>query len=263
MSINQTVDNIDPLIIYMPGPWYEGSPSDDPLASRYSNDGTFTLSNSTGAAVTFTFDGTGVWLFGALRPNHGHYSVQLDGGTLISYDGWANPEQFQAVLFSAINLPQGSHTVVLSNAGNTSYPYLDVDFITWETEMGSVLEDTDPSFVYDSPSLWTTQPPNVDQFHGGTGHVTNGNQSSTTLTFEVCSFVQVFGSVDNNHGPYTVQVDNGTTASYNANKQNFVPNVLLYSGTFADGKHTIKLTNTPEEGGQYLAIDYAVVSSPR
>lgn len=49
------------------------------LNPSYSNGGTFTLTNATSATATFEFNGTGVWLYGAKRPNHGTYSVLMDG----------------------------------------------------------------------------------------------------------------------------------------------------------------------------------------
>lgn len=57
------------------------------LYPSYSNDGTFTLTNAASATAIFEFNGTGVWLYGAKRPNHGTYSVTLDGVNMGNMSG--------------------------------------------------------------------------------------------------------------------------------------------------------------------------------
>lgn len=46
--------------------------------NSYAN-GTFTLTGDAGATMKFSFFGTGVWIWGAKRPNHGYFTVTIDG----------------------------------------------------------------------------------------------------------------------------------------------------------------------------------------
>lgn len=86
----------------------------------------FTLTKSAGATATFTFNGTGVQIFGAKRGNHGAFTVNLDGAITNENGQSSDPGIFQTALFSTSNLPQGLHTVVLSNPGTN---FLDIDFV--------------------------------------------------------------------------------------------------------------------------------------
>lgn len=109
---------------------------------RYSNGGTFYLTQIYGASASFSFNGTGVWIFGAKRPNHGPYNITLfsgDGasssssGNVASFTGNGASAQpiFQTPLFIAKDLPQGMHEVVISNAfTQAGNDFLDIDFVS-------------------------------------------------------------------------------------------------------------------------------------
>lgn len=62
-----------------------------------------------------------------------------------------------------------------------------------------------------------------------------------------------------NGGPYTVQVDGGSSMTFDAKSEYLTPQTLLYrcSG-LGPGPHRVRVVNTPFSG-QTLSIDYAVV----
>lgn len=94
--------------------------------------GTFTKNNVTGGTATLTFDfnGTAIWIYGAKRTNHGTYSVQIDGATFSDLNGNAN-DLFQQSLFNTSTLSQEMHTVKLTNtATSTTDPYVDIDMVS-------------------------------------------------------------------------------------------------------------------------------------
>ena len=103
---------------------------------RYDNNGTFTLTTVYGATATLTFNGTGVWIYGAKRGNHGPYNTTLDG-SVSTDDGFFDGDLFQQVLFSAMELDGTTpHTVSITNSPtDTEGPYLDIDsvrtFMIW------------------------------------------------------------------------------------------------------------------------------------
>ncbi|KAK0195177.1 hypothetical protein F5146DRAFT_274773 [Armillaria mellea] len=84
---------------------------------------------------------------------------------------------YQALLFSSITLEQGFHELVLTNKGADDHLFLDIDFIAWQTNIGSVneslvvntVQDRDPSFIYSPPSAWSSSPEHSDFYFGSTG----------------------------------------------------------------------------------------------
>lgn len=117
----------------------------DWFSSRYQDD-TFIITSQNGSA-SFAFKGTGVWLFGAKRINHGNYSVTLDDTSPQVFDGNdANGKEqtavarplcligpvgkFQTLLFGASSLSHDNHNVVVTNLPiNVNKSFVDLDFV--------------------------------------------------------------------------------------------------------------------------------------
>jgi len=90
--------------------------------------GTFTTNNVTDGSATFNFNGTAVWVYGANRPNHGSYTVQVDSATYSGFNGAGN-NLFQQSLFNMSSLSQGAHSVKLTNTASGSL-YVDIDMVS-------------------------------------------------------------------------------------------------------------------------------------
>ena len=83
----------------------------------------------------------------------------------------------------------------------------------------------------------------------------------TTLTF-VGDAVQIFGTVGPQVSPYTVELDGGATATYNATKYaNYQQVLLYYADNLGSGSHSVKITNQPSLSGESLNINYALVDT--
>ncbi|KAF9462269.1 hypothetical protein BDZ94DRAFT_1166160 [Collybia nuda] len=265
-SLTTTIEDTSPLISYSPE-WTAGSSADNE-ASRYSQS-SFTLTSTSGAVASFAFNGTGVQIFGAKRGNHGSFQVKVDDTLFPSISGnAADPGLYQQQLFSTTTLNQGLHVVTLTNQEKA---FVDIDFITWQTNMGTeadkifvnTFQDTDPSFTYlpDGPD-WSTNPDKIGSFMGGSGHTTSTPGASFTYTFKVCSpnRVSLFGPVSPDGSMYSVQVDGGRVQKFAANKTSYVPQTLLYhADSLGSGEHHLKLSVQPVSAGQVFAIDYATV----
>jgi hypothetical protein len=79
------------------------------------------------ASASFSFNGTGVYLYGAKRGNHGSYSVSIDDRVTPGLNGDGG-DQYQTLLYGKSDLPYGLHRVVVTN---TAAPlWLDIDFVT-------------------------------------------------------------------------------------------------------------------------------------
>ncbi|KAJ6542738.1 hypothetical protein B0H19DRAFT_1267956 [Mycena capillaripes] len=266
-SKNFTIDNVNPLIQYSPlDAWTEGSKTLDPLASSYSNNGTFTLCTTQGSSATFTFNGTRVYVFGAKRPNHGPYSITLDGvPTLL--DGFSNDPVFGTLFVSDV-LPQAQHKVTLTNqVTDPNKQFLDLDFITWTTTVSDqgeskTLEDTAPAFTYQPSTSWNTDLSTslLTGFSGNNGHFTGTAAASATISFSG-NFITVFGAVGPTISAYTVELDGVAAGTFNGTKAAYTAQVALYAATgLGAGQHTLQLTSKPAVGGQVFAVDFAQVS---
>ncbi|KAG9074396.1 hypothetical protein FS749_014056 [Ceratobasidium sp. UAMH 11750] len=266
MPYNVTIDDISPLITYT-GQWldsYRLPPTADQFVNRYWGE-TFHSSQTDGSQMSLTFNGTAIYIFGAKRGNHGHYIVTIDNDKAQTFDGYA-PKQldgtdgvFQVPIFAQTGLPDGLHTVVLTNDGGADgdRPFVDIDFITWTSneEAHSNITLDDGAFTYTTPSVpWSTSSIYVGDYYNKTEHATNVAGATASLTFEGTGFY-LYGGTLNDHGQFSVAVNdhapvvlNGSTNGYHSR----VP--LYYADGLGEGTHKLVVTNT--QSGTWLDIDY-------
>ncbi|KAL1720434.1 hypothetical protein EV715DRAFT_289397 [Schizophyllum commune] len=264
-SQNFTIDNVSPLISYTPaGQWRPGSASSDNLANKYSDGGTFIVTDTAGSKATFSFNGTDIYIFGAKRDNHGKYTVSLDGGSSNEFDGYSKDAIFQVPLYTAGSLDASKmHTVVITCEEDY---YMDIDFITWTAKIGkdteppqTTIQDTNSDFEYSG--TWTTSSddiPSLSEFKGGTAHQTRDSDSYVTLNF-TGQAIDLFGGVGPQRGPYTVQLDGGEEQTFNATNDNVGVQIMLYhADNLGGGEHSLRVANAPANTGDGLVVDYAV-----
>lgn len=89
------------------------------------------MTTTFGASASLSFNGTGVWIYGAKRSNHGPYNVTLDGTTYFD-NGYYDGQVFQQILFSAVGLDGTTpHLVTIANSRvDAIRPYLDIDSVS-------------------------------------------------------------------------------------------------------------------------------------
>ncbi|KAF8552501.1 hypothetical protein OG21DRAFT_1415960 [Imleria badia] len=262
--VTNVIDDKSPLILY-DDTWLPGTAQYDTYAADYYL-GTFTTNNVTDGLATFNFNGTGVWLYGANRPNHGSYIVQVDSATYTNLNGAGN-NLFQQSLFNTSTLSQGMHSIKLTNTASGSL-YVDIDMIVWQSQVGNTndqlvtekVQDTDSRFQYQEPA-WDTSSSSINfaLFNNGTGHITQTYDATVTFTFTVSEVVSLFGTSGPSNGPYSAQLDSGQTVQYNAST--IYPTnygvMIYYADNLGPGSHKLVLTNLPATSGQSLSIDYA------
>jgi hypothetical protein len=268
MSVfNLTVEDSSPLITYAPAGAWSDSPSSDPLLSNYSAS-CFHTTSTAGATATFTWNGTGIWVYGALRQDHGHFQANLDGGPVSTFNGFAQNATMKFNLVHASGFAMGLHTLVLTNSpesGDQATGF-DVDFIVVQTELPPstspttvTLDDAAPELSYlPSSSAWTTN----DQafFFNKTSHVTQTPGALMSFEFTGES-VAVHGSMSQNHAPYTVSVD-GHKTLYTPSVSSVHASTMLFLGSnFGPGVHQLTITNDAQGTGDYLDVDYLQVFS--
>lgn len=255
-----TIQQSSPMIRYdPPSSWRTGTADSDSLYSNYSDGMRVALDDR--ASATLEFYGTAIQIYGALRPNHGTFEVELDGETTAG-DGFAEEHetQFQVPLFETNDLVNGAHTITFRNTGSEPGRLLnDIDLIRWTTvvpetsaEVRIEAEDTN----WDNDGSWG----NTNS--GGTGFHTTVEQGGAT----VCRFegqaLQLFGIVGPDTGVFTVNVDESPNnfRTINGSYENVVYGVLLYSvDSLGYGQHTMRIRNGAEGSRGRVDLDYFVV----
>ncbi|KAF8580191.1 hypothetical protein K439DRAFT_320406 [Ramaria rubella] len=261
---NFTFQEASPLIVYT-GFWTEGNPANDSLYSDYS--GSFRVTNSTDATATLNFNATGISLFGALRPNHGNYSVNLDHNAVDSASGNGN-NIFKASLWEAYGLSYEPHVVDLINIPSGSGPYLDLDFVQIERQIGddggtihqNTLDDTS-IFVHYSTGPWQSFSES-----NGTTHQSISPNSQFSIAFQGCC-IELYGLYAN--ADYEVSLDGQAPVPMHGmdvtlDPSMWHPNTLLYmmDGLPQNINHTVDLNtlgSTSQDRPFYF--DYAIVRS--
>ncbi|KAL1675917.1 hypothetical protein EV122DRAFT_253554 [Schizophyllum commune] len=275
-----TIEDTSPIISYSPE-WSPGDSSQDDSASQYSS-GTFMATNSMGATISFTFNGSAIAIYGSKRFNHGRYQIKIDGDFVTEQDGHADPDQFQQELFSADDLDAGLHTVELTNL---EQKFVDVDYVAWTSSIGDsskvqditvqTYQDTDEAFAYDAN--WSTKVSNAGTFLGGTGHTTSTTGSTAHFTFTGAG-VTLYGPVGPSFGSYSVLLDgipisseNGTQLAHTSNANELgalsanktrasATQVLFHASGLANGEHVLDIVAESDEG---VAVDFALTYTPK
>ncbi|KAF9453635.1 hypothetical protein P691DRAFT_579221 [Macrolepiota fuliginosa MF-IS2] len=263
-----TVDDASSIFNWSPpSAWIPATSNHDRFISSYYQ-GTAMATNTTNATVSFTFFGNSIKIYGGKRGNHGPFQVQVDDKVYDEQDGFApDPGVFQWMMFSANasdGLKDDHHNVTVSNRGAAAF--LDIDFVTWETECGNpgegvlvgTVQDTSETIKY-SPSGgdWKTTPDNLGTYSGGTGHVSTQVGSTIEYSFTGCA-IALYGPVDPNGAPYSVQFDEESAQNFSILTSRYIPQSLLYyRGGIKQGTHMIKVTHKGDAAsGKALAIDY-------
>ncbi|KAI0664680.1 copper radical oxidase [Cubamyces menziesii] len=108
----KSYDSSSPLLHYT-GTWSES------FSSAYVQKSIRSTSEA-GAAMTFTFTGTGIEWFGNQDKRHGVAQVFIDGKPIQEVDAFNEASRKQQRIFWVFDLPQGKHTIKIVNTGQKS-----------------------------------------------------------------------------------------------------------------------------------------------
>ncbi|MGN0277476.1 MAG: glycosyl hydrolase family 95 catalytic domain-containing protein [Hominisplanchenecus sp.] len=102
------------------GGWYRWGPED----GNYNSDKAETVNN--GSAVSGSFEGTGIQIFGQKNWTFGALTLTIDDGEAITVDEKlpSGQDQKQALIYENMELSEGSHTFRMVSSGKVSLDYL-------------------------------------------------------------------------------------------------------------------------------------------
>ncbi|KAF8817154.1 hypothetical protein BYT27DRAFT_7237607 [Phlegmacium glaucopus] len=256
-----------PLIVYSSGQWTEGSPTEDPFAANY--DGSFRVTQTNGATATLNFLASGISLFGALRDNHGNYTVNLDQDPQTTATGFSKVNMFKQPLFQAAGLAYTYHQVTITNVVEPTGPFFDLDFVTIERHIGlpndQVLQETlddasSSSITYSPQGSWS--PISSSSALQNTLHQTTVAQAQVTIQFQGCC-IELYGHYTN--ARYTVTLDTQAPVAFQGLAVDLTPEqqhpkTLLYlMDGLSEDSHNVTITNSDSNVARPFYFDYAVV----
>jgi hypothetical protein len=96
------------------------------VSTRSASGGSLTSSSTKRSSATFTFSGAGIAILGPVGPTRGIARVSIDGAVAGSLSAFADVDGSRRILYSKPLAP-GAHTVVITLAGPTSHPRVDLD----------------------------------------------------------------------------------------------------------------------------------------
>ncbi|KAF8530509.1 hypothetical protein BU17DRAFT_79286 [Hysterangium stoloniferum] len=269
MAINLILRIIEasPLIVYSSGQWTEGSPSNDTFTANY--DGSFRVTQIDGATATLNFLASGISLFGALRDNHGNYTVNLDQDPQFTANGFSRVNTFKQPLFQAASLAYIYHQVTITNLVEPTGPYFDLDFVTIERRIGlpndqafqeTLDDDSSSSITYSPQGSWS--PISSTSAMQNTLHQTTVAQAQVTIQFQGCC-IELYGHYTN--ARYTVTLDKRAPLTFQGpavdlTPQQQHPKTLLYlMDGLSEDSHNVTITNSDSNAARPFYFDYAVV----
>ncbi|CAE6501712.1 unnamed protein product [Rhizoctonia solani] len=228
---NVTIDDVSALIGYYnpDGLQWKDSPTNDSDALAYYWDHTYHSSNQSGAWTSFRFQGTAVYLFATTRWMHGDYNILMDGQLVAQGNGHTANSVFNHLVYNATNLSPGWYNLTMVNTDPGLY--IDVDYIIWTTVMSADLTESSGTpipfalgnMTYDA-SVWS------DGSGSNPYMETKTSGATVNVTFQ---------------GAFTklAQVDDYEPHEHNAYSEVEHNTLLFRQDNFADGEHTLVVTN--------------------
>nr|XP_019044183.1 hypothetical protein I302_07464 [Kwoniella bestiolae CBS 10118]OCF23113.1 hypothetical protein I302_07464 [Kwoniella bestiolae CBS 10118] len=278
--MNLTIDDRSPQIVYKStaNTWYDNHTTNN-LTSQY-YDATFWACDGEGDSATLEFSGTAIYVYGAKRDYHGTYSVKLDDGDVEELDGYSDEVLIQELLYKKEGLDKDKiHSITLTNLpSKTTHPkvnkgfskwYLDIDYFIVtlpnkeEDFHSTTIDDTSPSAQYFG-SGWINNATFSASYHNATAKISYGSGDHMELTF-TGSNIQVFGTINSDHGGYSISLDGSIAKPYNGEFFQARYSTPLYTATnLSEGEHKLVMQNIG--GGKTangMEFDYAVVNSTK
>ncbi|KAG8984073.1 hypothetical protein FRB93_006802 [Tulasnella sp. JGI-2019a] len=246
VNTNVTIDDWDSILNYAnPADWQTPDPQSPPLATVLPTtpwlDGTYHQTGVVNASITLDFQGPAIYVFGASGPTYGSYAVSIDG-VETTYSAYATSNATTPhLLYGNGALAYSSHTLQLRNLGAAqasdqgASAFL-LDFILATVQLGpagatitnTTVEDNDPKLKYSG--TWTEE---------------SGPLFRTAL--------YIFGDTVNNHGEYSVTIDNHQPQTYNSIRgcggafgkfcEKTQPSLRYFAGNLDSSEHTVTVTN--------------------
>ncbi|KAJ3782527.1 hypothetical protein GGU11DRAFT_583613 [Lentinula aff. detonsa] len=284
VNFNVTVDDFDSVLAYADQSVWT---TPDPSSSDYLPEsspwllGTFHKTSTVNASVSFNFTGPALFIYGFSGPEYGSYEVELDGSSTTASAYSSINGSTPHLLYGTSNLTYGKHELMLRNLGALSSngdgdgSSLLFDFLRFTVQLApsgasvsnTTIQEDDSSLTY--TGTWGSN--TSGNFSGGGSSYTNGDNATVSFPFNG-SAVYVFGDKKNDHGLYSVVLDNGTEqifdgisgcgGAFGQTCEQQQPTLAYFASNLAEGEHSLKITNMAGVNQSYFDLDSIVLTIP-
>jgi hypothetical protein len=258
-ALTLTAEDSSALIHYDPaGAWT--NPKDDPLSQSYSG-ASFHSTSVQGATATIQFNGTGINIYAANRPDYGSFQLTVDGNVVSQGQAAAASPEFKKVIATSTGLANGPHTAILEN---TSQSTIDLDMVELVTEFGppgsqlntTTYDDTNPAIIYEPAAEWNRN--TAQGFMNNTLHWTNKTDATFSLSWEGGEGFAIWTTAAPDHRDFKLELDGQIVADCKGGANGLTSglrvNLLMHYQTgLGPGSHQLKLTGG--DNGPYLDLD--------
>ncbi|KAJ3994494.1 hypothetical protein F5050DRAFT_469847 [Lentinula boryana] len=284
VNFNVTVDDFDSVLAYADQSVWT---TPDPSSSDYHPEsspwllGTFHKTSTVNASVSFNFTGPALFIYGFSGPEYGSYEVELDGSSTIASAYSSINGSTPHLLYGTSNLTYGEHELILRNLGallsngDGDGSSLLFDFLRFTVQLApsgasvsnTTIQEDDSSLTY--TGTWGSN--TSGNFSGGGSSYTSGDNAAVSFPFNG-SAVYVFGDKKNDHGLYSVVLDNGTEqifdgisgcgGAFGQTCEQQQPTLAYFASNLAEGEHSLKVTNLAGVNQSYFDLDSIVLTIP-
>ncbi len=265
-----TIDDTDSSFVYSNGNANNGGWD---AGGGNTPDQTEHWTNTPNANFTLTFQGTKLELYGKKAPNHRYFSVSIDGGTEEKFDAYASEKtDNNQILYSSKELNKGEHTAVVTlldeanpaaqNALGMNIAYAKVygaeeekpEFPGYsEIEDVNTTTSNEP-FKIKYNGEWSGGTSYYPQFHDGYEHYAD-NGSSYEIIFTGTK-IEIYASVDPNHGIYDVTIDGKPAGKANATADQRKDQVCIFSVDNLENKEHVMKVELKNQEDKSIQLDY-------
>ena len=272
----EVIDDTDARFVYSNGDanngGWEGGGSGDPDATEH-------WSNTPGATVEISFNGTVFELYGIKAPNHSMFTVSIDGGEEVKGDAYAasrtdGNELYYSSEDAGIELEAGDHTAVLTvleEANEAASNVLGLSVTYAQVYGGEPTEPEEPEFPgysdvddatstssgelfkiqYEPAAEWNAESGYPNLFLNGTDHYSTSGEGSEgqyyTMKF-IGTGIEIYASKNTAHADFDVYIDDEFAGTGEANLEsgNTQHQQLLFKAEGLDNaEHTLRVEKTP------------------
>lgn len=225
-----------------------------------------------GAAMSFSFTGTGVEWFGNQDNRHGISQVYIDGKLAQEVDAWNGTPRKQQRIYWNFELPHGRHTLKIVNTGrkrkDSKGSFMDVDALV--VTLGLQTDSSIPldSNMQVSPHMSQDYPPPLDSDLAASSDpglrwtlVQKGNTGVNAMQLAVISDTHAIIIDKVEHNPLSVSGHPAWAALYNLKTHSVKPlnmesNSFCAGGTFLSNGTLINVGGNPVVKDHTSAADF-------
>jgi subtilisin family serine protease len=224
---------------------------------------------SIGSTAEYTFNGTGIKVFGATSSNRGKTDIYIDGILYKTVDLYSPSINYNVLYFEDNNLSNGPHTIKIVNKGERNPAStgiaISLDYIEIRVPVSlvkTIIEENNTQINYSGSWINVTN----SKYSGGVAKAGTTIGSAASYYF-IGTGIKVIGATSNNRGKADIYIDGVLYDTVDLYSPSISYNVVYFEeNNLLNSPHTIKIVNKGERNssssGNTISLDYFEVYAP-